>query len=122
MCKLAQKIPSTTLCSHCPWFAPEYYLGVFTVSYWKPQSALYFFSPLLFKANGSENEQSTVTQAKICDDLENRQMEKGGSCQPQAIAAPNPLGSECHTGLPMTRGVREIECTTGRFGGWCVSG
>lgn len=80
---LPKRFHSNALRSRCKWFAPEYYLGVFTVSYWKPQSALYFFfSLLLFKADGSESEQSAVTPAEIYEDLENIQMEKGGLCQP----------------------------------------
>lgn len=45
-----------------------------------------FFSLLLFKADGSESEQSAVTPAEIYDDLENIQMEKGGLCQPRGVA------------------------------------
>lgn len=85
MSRLPKKFHCTALSIHCKWFAPEYYLGVFTVSYWKPQSALYFFL-FLFKANGSESEQSAVTQAEIHDDLENTQMEKGCFCQPCGMA------------------------------------
>lgn len=85
MSRLPERFHCTALSIHCKWFAPEYYLGVFTVSYWKPQSALYFFL-FLFKANGSESEQPAVTQAEIHDDLENTQMEKGCFCQPCGMA------------------------------------
>lgn len=96
--KLVPKIPSSALCECCPWFAPEYYLGVFTVSDWKPQCALQvFFSLLLFKANGSENEQPTVTPAEMSDDWENRQMDKGCSHQADVVAAHSP--ALCHTGV-----------------------
>lgn len=47
---------------------------------------VFFFSLLLFKADGSESEQSAVTPAEIYEDLENIQMEKGGLCQPRGAA------------------------------------
>lgn len=55
-----------------------------------------FFFLLLFKANGSENERSTMTPAEISDDSENRQMEKGCSRQAGVVAAHSPV--LCHTG------------------------
>lgn len=45
-------------------------------------TVFFFFSLFLFKADGSESEQSAVTPAEIYEDLENIQMEKGGLCQP----------------------------------------
>lgn len=51
-----------------------------------------FFFLFLFKANGSESEQSAVTQAEIYDDLENIQMEKGYFCQPCGMAVHSPSG------------------------------
>ena len=50
------------------------------------------FFLLLFKASGSESEQSAVTQAEIYDDLENIQMEKGCLCQSRGMAAHSPSG------------------------------
>lgn len=85
MSRLPERFHCIVLSIHCKWFVPEYYLGVFTVSYWKPQNALYLFL-FLFKANGSESEQSAVTQAEIHDDLENTQMEKDCFCQPDGMA------------------------------------
>lgn len=55
----------------------------------------FFFSLLLFKAYGSENEQSTVTPAETSGDQENRQMGKGCSRQTGVIAVHSPVF--CHT-------------------------
>lgn len=59
-------------------------------------NALYFFffSCWLFKANGSESEQSVVTQAEIHGDLENLQMEKSCYCQPSGMIA-RALSAQC---------------------------
>lgn len=54
-----------------------------------------FFSLLLFKAIGSENERSRVTPAEMFRDWENRQMEKGCSRQTGAVAVRSPVF--CHT-------------------------
>lgn len=65
-----------------------------------------FFSILLFKANGSEGEQSAVTPAEIHDDLENTQTEKGCLCQPHGMTLTALLGSERHIWLSSSRGTR----------------
>lgn len=52
----------------------------------KTTKCIVFFFLFLFKANGSESEQSAVTEVEIHDDLENTQMKKGCFCQPFPVA------------------------------------
>lgn len=84
-------------------------------------TVFFFFSFLLFKADGSESEQSAVTPAEIYDDLE-KQTEKGGLCQPVAWRSQPSAGSECHTWLSPSRGTGGPldERKSGDFRGMCV--
>lgn len=68
---------------------------------------VFFFFLLLFKANGSESEQSAVTPAEIDDDLENTEMEKGCFRWPHGMALAALLDSECRIWLPLRAGTRE---------------